>query len=197
MPGNAVKNMLIRMLKRRSIKKLAQRRDTVVSALREAGAELKVVNGGGTGSLESTREEACVTEVTVGSGFYASHLFDYYKDFQHLPAAGYAIEVVRQPQAGIWTCLGGGYVASGSLGKEKMPIPYLPKGMKLHKNEGAGEVQTPILYQGDELHLGAPVLMRHSKAGELCERFNQLHLEQDGKIVDIVPTYRGEGKCFL
>ena len=39
--------------------------------------------------------------------------------------------------------------------------------------------------------------MRHAKAGELCERFDTLHLVQGDEIVDAVPTYRGEGQAFL
>ena len=40
------------------------------------------------------------------------------------------------------------------------------------------------------------VLLRHARAGELCERFDRLHLVQNGEIVEEVPTYRGEGRCF-
>jgi D-serine deaminase-like pyridoxal phosphate-dependent protein len=39
--------------------------------------------------------------------------------------------------------------------------------------------------------------MRHSKAGELCERFTSLFLVSGNRIVDEVPTYRGEGRCLL
>jgi D-serine deaminase-like pyridoxal phosphate-dependent protein len=39
--------------------------------------------------------------------------------------------------------------------------------------------------------------MRHAKAGELCERFNELHLIRGDEFVATVPTYRGEGACFL
>lgn len=195
-PGMGIKAPVVRFLKRRSVKLVAARRKAVVEALQAAGAEFRLVNGGGTGSMESTREEAVVTEITVGSGFYASHLFDYYDEFKHLPAAGYGIEVVRKPAKDIYTCHGGGYVASGGLGKEKLPLPYLPKGARLDVNEGAGEVQTPIHYKG-ALELGDPVFMRHSKAGELCERFNELLVLKDGKVHSKAPTYRGEGKCFL
>ena len=64
--------------------------------------------------------------------------------------------------------------------------------------EGAGEVQTPVT--GDaaaRLPVGANVYMRHAKAGELCERFETLYLVAGDEIVDEVPTYRGEGRCFL
>jgi D-serine deaminase-like pyridoxal phosphate-dependent protein len=197
-PGMGIKGPVVRLLKRKSIKEVQKRRLEVVEALRKAGAPIVLVNGGGTGSMESTRLEGVVTEITAGSGFFSSHLFDYYRNFRHLPAAAYAIEVVRIPKEGIFTCLGGGYVASGGLGIEKLPLPYLPAGSKLLPNEGAGEVQTPIEYKGPEkLELGSPVFMRHSKAGELCERFNDLLLFKQGKLEGKTPTYRGEGKCFL
>ena len=49
----------------------------------------------------------------------------------------------------------------------------------------------------DRLRIGDRVWFRHAKAGELCERFGSLYLVQGGKVVDEVPTYRGEGMTFL
>lgn len=55
-----------------------------------------------------------------------------------------------------------------------------------------------MFYDGPEtLNLGDPVLFRHAKAGELCERFDRLLLVQGEEVVDEVPTYRGAGQCFL
>jgi D-serine deaminase-like pyridoxal phosphate-dependent protein len=74
----------------------------------------------------------------------------------------------------------------------------LPKGAKLTSLEGAGEVQTPVIYKGEHrLELGDPIFMRHAKAGEVCERFTHLIFVQGGQIVDEVATYRGDGQCFL
>jgi len=197
-PGKWLMNMIIRSLKKSSISKIAQRRKAAVDMILEKGYQLKIINGGGTGSLESTIEEEEVNEVTVGSGFYNSHLFDNYQNFHHKPAAGFACMINRHPQVNMYTCAGGGYVASGSSEPLKLPVPYLPEGMKLLKNEGAGEVQTPVLYKGTEqLKIGDPVFFRHSKAGELCERFNELNLIRENKIEKTVPTYRGEGQSFL
>lgn len=196
-PGNALKSTLIRYLKRRSLREVRERRARVVDAIRKEGIELNFVNGGGTGSVESTVQEECVTEVTIGSGFFASALFDWYSTFRHLPAVGYAIEITRRPMPDIYTCHGGGYVASG-VGKDKMPHPFLPQGAKLLPLEGAGEVQTPIKYSGPEtLALGDPVFMRYAKAGEMCERFNCLLALSEGAVTDEMPTYRGEGLVFL
>ncbi len=197
-PGQRLRSALIRLLKRRSRAEVAARRAALVAAVTETAGPLRFVNGGGTGSLESTGVEACVTEVTAGSAFYAPALFDGYATFRHAPAAGFAIEIVRRPAPGLYTCSGGGYVASGPPGADRLPQPYLPPGARLIATEGAGEVQTPIRYSGPEpLALGDPIFLRHAKAGELCERFNTLLLIQAGQIVDEVPTYRGAGLCFL
>jgi D-serine deaminase-like pyridoxal phosphate-dependent protein len=197
-PGHKASNAVVQGLKRRSIREVAERRTDLVDLVKSYGLALRFVNGGGTGSIATTRAEQAVTEITVGSGFYAPALFDNYRDFRYQPAAAFAIEIVRHPHPHIYTCLGGGYIASGSVGPEKQPQPYLPQGAKLISLEGAGEVQTPIRYKGRvPLEIGDPVFMRHSKAGELCERFTHLLLVSDGAIEDEVTTYRGDGQCFI
>jgi D-serine deaminase-like pyridoxal phosphate-dependent protein len=197
-PFQKLLNYPIRLLKKISLGIIHKRRASFVQECRNMGFELDFVNGGGTGSIESTRKDASVTEVAVGSGFFSPALFDYYKNFKHKPAAGYAVEITRRPQSNTLTCGGGGYVASGAAGKDKLPVPYLPVGCQLIDNEGTGEVQTPIYYYGEnQLKIGDPVFFRHSKAGELCERFNQLHLLRNNKIEKQITTYRGDGKCFL
>jgi D-serine deaminase-like pyridoxal phosphate-dependent protein len=196
--GQPLRGAVVRLLKARSERVVARRRAEVVEALQARGHGLRLVNGGGTGCLESTREEACVTEVTAGSAFFAPALFDGYRRFRHLPAAGFAVEVTRRPAPGIYTCAGGGYVASGAAGRDKLPRPYLPEGARLVRQEGAGEVQTPVRYLGPErVGLGDPVFFRHAKAGELCEHFTELLLLANGMVADEAATYRGEGQCFL
>lgn len=200
-PHQTVKNTLVRNLKKRSLLQVAQRRAAVIELLASYNLTPRFVNGGGTGSLLTTRNEPGVTEITAGSGFYAPALFDNYQDFRYQPAAGFAIEIVRQAKVSnppIYTCLGGGYVASGATNNDKLPRPYLPEGARLIPREGAGEVQTPISYRGPHtLAPGDPIFLRHSKAGELCERFTHLLLVSNGEIVDTVTTYRGDGQCFL
>jgi D-serine deaminase-like pyridoxal phosphate-dependent protein len=94
--------------------------------------------------------------------------------------------------------LGGGYPASGPAGRDRLPRPAFPPGLRLDPLEGAGEVQTPLLGRGARsLRVGDRVWMRHAKAGELCERFDVLHLVQGDRRVATVPTYRGEGRTFL
>ena len=106
--------------------------------------------------------------------------------------------VVRRPSASVATLLGGGYPASGGAGRDRLPQPYVPHGLRLDPLEGAGEVQTPVIGSAAvSLRVGDNVYLRHAKAGELCERFDSLYLISGGEIVDEVPTYRGEGRCEL
>ncbi|KAB2346022.1 amino acid deaminase/aldolase [Actinomadura rudentiformis] len=196
-PGKAARGLTIRAMQKRSRLELARRRAAIVKAVRELRA-LEFVNGGGTGSVEKTTAERAVTEVAAGSGLYQPHLFDYYSNFQGRPAALFALPVVRRPGPGVVTCLGGGYLASGPGDEIRLPQPYLPTGLSFDANEGAGEVQTPLLGDSaDLLRLGDRVWFRHTKAGELCERFEALHLIEGERHVRTVPTYRGEGRTFL
>lgn len=198
LPGKPLKNAIVRLLKKRSIPEVARRRREIVEGLAGMGIDLRFVNAGGTGSMDSSREESCVTEITAGSGFYAPGLFDQYASFRYKPAAGFAVEVVRQPRPDIVTCMGGGYTASGALTPDKQVKVYLPEGLKLLPLEGAGEVQTPLRVTGAiRPAIGDPVFFRHAKAGELCERFLKLHAVRQGAIVGEYDTYRGMGACFV
>ncbi len=196
-PGRPAYARVIRLMQRRSARELAVRRAAIVAAVR-AVAPLEFVDGGGTGSIESTAAEAAVTEIGAGSGLYQPALFDAYLGFSGRPAALFALPVVRRPGPGVVTVLGGGYLASGPGNASRLPQPQLPAGLVLDADEGAGEVQTPLLgAAADGLRIGDRVWFRHAKAGELCERFNELHLIDGDVLAATVPTYRGEGKAFL
>jgi len=195
--GKPLQEPVIRFIKRRSAAEIAERRAAVVAAVREV-APVAIVNGGGTGSIHTTTQEDAVTEITAGSGLYAPTLFDRYSSFRLTPAAMFAMPVVRRPSPSVATLLGGGYPASGAAGRDRLPSPHLPRGLRVDPLEGAGEVQTPVLgAAAASLRVGANVYLRHAKAGELCERFNTLYLVSGGEIADQVPTYRGEGRCEL
>jgi D-serine deaminase-like pyridoxal phosphate-dependent protein len=196
-PGRRMRAAAIGFMQRRSAAELRRRRAAIVAAVRKV-ADLELVNGGGTGSIELTAAEKAVTEIAAGSGFYAPVLFDHYSRFTLRPAAAFALPIVRRPGPGVATALGGGYLASGAGDSARLPTPWLPEGLKLDAEEGAGEVQTPLLGEpANRLRIGDRAYFRHTKAGELCERFATLHLVEGGEIVDEVPTYRGEGKTFL
>lgn len=185
----------VRWVKRRSAAELADRRGAVVDAVKQF-APLRLVNSGGTGSIEISSADPVVTEVTAGSGLYGPTLFDKYDVFQPEHAVAYALDVVRRPAPRIATLFGGGYIASGQAKKSRLPLPSWPTGLKLLGTEGAGEVQTPVVgSSAAALHLGDRVWMRYAKAGEMLERFDVVHAIDGEKLTELV-TYRGEGKNF-
>ncbi|MEU8486296.1 amino acid deaminase/aldolase [Streptomyces sp. NPDC048641] len=196
--GRAVRSRAIRLMQAAARKELAVRRAEVVRAVRTVAPDLEFVNGGGTGSVQHTAAERAVTEIAAGSGLYVPRLFDNYTSFTGRPAALFAQPVVRRPGVGVVTVLGGGYPASGAAGADRLPVPYLPEGLRYDPQEGPGEVQTPLLgAPADDLLIGDKVWFRHAKAGELCERFDVLRLVEGDTVTATVPTYRGEGYTFL
>lgn len=195
-PRQALRGHVIRLMQSRSFPELLKRRSDAVAAIREH-ADLEFVNGGGTGSVAATSSDPAVTEVTAGSGLYGPTLFDAYSNWRPTPAAFFALSVVRRPAPRIATVHGGGWIASGPADASRLPQPYLPEGLRFKPDEGAGEVQTPLLGAvADTLRPGDRVWFRHAKAGELCEHVNELQLI-DGETAAPAPTYRGEGHAFL
>lgn len=195
--GEGLRRYAVRQMQSMSAHELSDRRAAAVAAVREV-APLEFVNGGGTGSIELTTAEDAVTEVAAGSGLFAPHIFDHYTRFRLTPAAFFVLSVVRRPSPKFATVLGGGWVASGAVGPDRLPQPVWPANLLLTATEGAGEVQTPLTGKGvKKLTIGDRVWFRHAKAGELCEHVDQLHLVSGDAISVTVPTYRGEGKNFL
>lgn len=198
-PGSRHLDPIRRVVKACSIALAAARRAEVVGALRADGHTITVVNGGGTGSVDSTSRDPTVTELTAGSGFVCSHLFDGYGGLPFEPALFFALSVVRRSDPDHITCGGGGYVASGPAGADRLPVVHLPPGLRPLAMEGFGEVQTPFhLGPGaPALGIGDPVLCRHAKAGELAERFSEYLVVRGESIVARAPTLRGLGGTFL
>jgi D-serine deaminase-like pyridoxal phosphate-dependent protein len=201
-PGKPLRSASIRAMQTASEREIRERLPRMVAEVREALAErgeaLEFVNGGGTGSLARTAAGGAVDELTAGSGFYAPALFDNYRSLDLEPAAFFCLSVTRRPVGGVATLLGGGYIASGVPGDDRLPEPFLPGGLRFDRQEAAGEVQTPVHgAAAHRLRIGDRVYLRHAKAGELCERFDSLYLIEGERVADEVPTYRGEGLTFL
>ncbi len=195
-PGQRAKSFIVRKLKGASVNQLVTRRAAIANALAEI-AELRFWNAGGSGSVESTVADPVVTEVAAGSGLLVPSLFDHYQSFRPRPAAYFGVPVVRRPGPGIATVAGGGYVASGAAGKDRLPMPWAPGGLEVTGLEGVGEVQTPLTGPGaDALKVGDWVWFRHAKSGELAEHTNTVHLLRGDEIVDSVPSYRGLGRSW-
>lgn len=197
-------NVAVELMKSLSSREIGARRPAVVNAVTAAIGPLEIVNSGGTGSIDFSAADPAVTEVTAGSGLFAPTLFDRYRAFSAEPSLFFALPVVRKPTPRIATAFGGGYIASGPASWSRSPRPVgwsrraagvVASGLKLLRNEGAGEVQTPVS-GADEVRIGDRIWFRHAKAGELCERFDTLSLVHSDGSVDAVPTYRGEGMAF-
>jgi D-serine deaminase-like pyridoxal phosphate-dependent protein len=198
--GNAgwgLRQAIVRQMQKRSAIEIAERRAAVVAAVRVL-AELEFVNGGGTGSLETTAAEESITEVAAGSGLFGPGLFDHYGVFRPAPAAFFVMPVVRKPSRFVATLLGGGWIASGPVGADRLPVIADPPGLRYVDLEGAGEVQTPLRGRPARgLQVGQQVWLRHAKAGEPAEHLNEFHVVVGGVVTHAVPTYRGEGQAFL
>lgn len=200
--GAGLKNRIVGVMQDRSMSELRERRGQAIAAIRNH-AELEFVNAGGTGSLEVTAHDASVTDIAAGSGFFGGHLFDNYAHFRPAPAMAFGLDVVRRPARNIVTCLGGGWIASGPAAPDRLPKPVWPQDLSYLSAEAAGEVQTPLRGNGAAgLAIGDRVWFRHTKSGEAAEHVNEVAIidsDADGgpRVVDVVPTYRGEGKSFL
>ena len=195
--GKPLTGRMVRAIQRSSMAELIERRTAAVHAVSQL-ATLEFVNGGGTGSIERTGADPSVTEVAAGSGLFGPHLFDNYRHFTPAPAAAFALPVVRRPAPDRVTLLGGGWIASGPPGADRLPQIAWPQGLTMVDREMAGEVQTPVVgAAARRLRVGDRVWLRHTKAGELSEHANELHVVDGDAVVGTVATYRGEGKAFL
>lgn len=195
--GSSPRQVILRRIQAASAKEIAQRRAETVDAVSEI-APLRFVNGGGTGSIETTGTEAAITEVAAGSGLIGPGLFDHYTAFKPAPALAFGMDVVRRPNKNTATVLGGGWVASGPPGPSRLPRVAWPPNVTYRATEGPGEVQTPLTGRGARgLAIGDVVWFRHAKAGEVSERLNSVVVISGSEVIDEWPTYRGEGKAFL
>lgn len=187
----------VRLVKARSDASLRRRRRAVRAAVEDVVGPLEIVNGGGSGSLHVTGADPALTELAAGSGLIGPTLFDGYDDFTPEPAMAFALPVVRRPAKDVVTCFSGGYIASGPASASRLPSVHHPRGLSMIGAEGPGEVQTPLRGKAArDLAIGDPVWFRHAKAGEPAERFDEYLVVRGDEVVDVVPTYRGEGRNF-
>ena len=198
-PSARARSLVVRRLKDASLAQLAERRRQVHAALLDlVGPEgLELWNAGGSGSVETSAADPVVTEVAAGSGLLVPTLFDHYRSFAPRPAAFFGLPVTRRPSADVATVHGGGLVASGAAGPDRLPTPWAPPGLRLTGLEGAGEVQTPLVGPtAAMLSIGDLVWFRHAKAGELFEHGRSVRLLAGDRFVGAVGTYRGLGLAF-
>jgi D-serine deaminase-like pyridoxal phosphate-dependent protein len=195
-PTARARSAIVRRIKSLSLSQLEVRRQAIAEALADE-VDLEFWNAGGSGSVESSVGDGVVTEVSAGSGLLVPTLFDHYRSFEPRPAAFFGLPVVRRPSEQIATVHGGGLVASGPIGPDRLPTPWAPAGLHLTGLEGAGEVQTPLTgHPAAMLRIGDLVWFRHAKSGEPFEHTNTVWLLSGAELVDSVPSYRGSGLAF-
>jgi D-serine deaminase-like pyridoxal phosphate-dependent protein len=184
------------LIKRQSQAAVLDRRLITVEGLKEAGLPVQVVNGGGTGSLLFTARDPSVTEITVGSGFLAPHLFDHYDGLSLVPACFFALAACRRPDGDHLTAMGGGWIASGPVNEDRAPQVILPAGLRPLPFEGWGEVQTPFRITAPlpaGFSVGDPVIARPAKSGELLDRVCEALFVRGGRVESRAATFRGLG----
>lgn len=195
-PTRRATSLVVRRLKSLSVSQLAVRRREIADALAQL-TELEFWNAGGSGSIEDSVADEVVTEVSAGSGLLAPTLFDHYQSFRPRPAAFFGLPVTRRPSPEIATVHGGGLIASGPAGGDRLPTPWAPPGLHLTGLEGAGEVQTPLTgHPAALLTVGDLVWFRHAKSGEPFEHTRSVQLLSGDQFVDEALTYRGHGLAF-
>lgn len=197
-PFKPLINPFAKLFRKMSMRELPYRRKALYDTYKKSGHELRVYNGGGTGSLNFTNQETWITELSAGSAFLCPHLFDYYSNVHFDPAIYFFLHTSRSSDRRYLTCLGGGYLGSGDPGRDKLPIPVWPVGTKLVNMEGAGEVQTPVvLPRASDATIGRSIGFRQAKAGELAERFSEYFLMDEKGSLTTTKTYRGHGFSFF
>ncbi len=192
-------NVFLRFFKKISMRDVLKRR----AKLREeslASVDNRNIffNGGGSGSILESMKDPNIDEITVGSGFLMPHLFDYYENLAELalrPAQYFSLRVTRKPKAKIVVCQSGGFIASGQVGEEKAPRVAFPPDYRQLRNEGFGEVQTPLKGEGD-LNIGDLVFCRPAKSGESLDCFTEVLLVDGAAELKRAVTYRGSAKSF-
>ena len=196
--GKRLQAPLIRLMKRRSAAEIAERRAAVVAAVREV-APVAIVNGGGTGSIHTTRARArrdrdhrrarasslprCSTATPTSSS----------RPRRCSPCRWCAAPAAPRPR-----CWAAATTPRAPRGATGCPRPTCRAACGSTRRRGPARCRRRFPgAAAASLRIGDRVYLRHAKAGELCERFDSLHLVSGGEIVDEVPTYRGEGRCEL
>ena len=144
-PTQRARSVVVRRIKAASMRQLADRRAELSARLR-ALVELEFWNAGGTGLARGDRRrprgDRARRRLRACSPRHCSTTTPASRS---LPATFFGVPVVRRPAQDVVTVAGGGFVASGAAGKDRLPMPWAPSGLALTGLEGAGEVQTPLV----------------------------------------------------
>ncbi len=194
--GRQARSLVRRKLESAAQAQLAVRRSEIAQAL-GAMVELEFWNAGGSDSIVEEAADPVVTEVAAGSGLFGPSLLEGGPVSALQPAAYCGLTVTRRPSPEIATVHGGGFVASGPVGADRLPVPWAPPGLHLTDLEGAGETQTPLTgHPAALLRVGDLVWFRPAKPGEFFDRVAQVQLLMGATFEAPASTYRGLGLVF-
>lgn len=196
--ANPVARALTRFLLPRWSRTIRARRSALAAAVRQACGDIAIVTGGSTATLAFSADDPALTEIAAGSAFFAPAKCGTRTGCPYAPAAAVALEIIRKPAPNAFVCCSDGYTSLGRFASTSPFVSHLPEGVRLVcKGRVAG---AHIAFESRDnvpLGIGDPVMFRPWSAALLGERFNSLYLLGEGKILDQVPTYRGEGMCFI
>ena len=174
-------------------------RAAIVAAVREF-AELEIVNGGGTGSLELTARRGRGDRGDRRLGLLRPRPLRPLQPLQ--PHPGRRLRAADRAQAG-----------AGRRDRARRRLPRLRRrrrrrgcrspgcrrACELDAEEGAGEVQTPLLGAAADEPRGSATASTCAtpRPASSASASTPSTWSRASEIVDVVPTYRGEGKAFL
>ena len=201
--AGALRGAAIRAMQARSCRELRERRAAVV-----ARRVLREVAAAGVRQRRRHRQprahaaEAAVTEADRRLGLLRADAVRRLPRASRLqPAAMFALPVVRRPGARRR------HRARRRLprlrarpSRDRLPTPVpARRACASTAHEGAGEVQTPLRgAAADRAARSATASTSATPRPASCASAStRLHLLEGDAVVDEVPTYRGEGKCFL
>lgn len=198
LPNSYLQNYFRGLFKSLSFADVVEKRQEIRDYLVQNNIAISYFNGGGSATALRTLTDLSVTELTVGSGFFQSHIFDYHQERMETEGAlAFGLAISRKPEPGVYTMQSGGFIASGTPSVLSNPT-FLDESCDTFPGEGFGEVQTPFT-SPHSFTLGQPVFFRPAKAGEIAEHFKKYYLVDlaSREVIAKHKTYRGDGKRFF
>ena len=166
---------------------------TVIAALRQAGADVQVVTGGGTGSFASDAAQGVLTEVQPGSyAFMDREYRDALKDdpdgaFEQALTIAATVISANHPK---WVTVDAGLKAFATDGP--MPVPLTPKfaasAYRFFGDEHGRMMRPPVRQDGDAGVLrGERIDFVPPHVDPTLDRYDVLHMVRGDVLVAIAP----------
>ncbi|MCP4643454.1 MAG: hypothetical protein GY851_23605 [bacterium] len=187
-----LRGLICAALMRRARATATARRKSFVEAVAAGTRELDFVTGCAPCSGTLAEADDTVTEWAAGSELVDPAISAPCEGPGMSPAAGLAVEVVRTRSGGRVECRG-----TCGFPQTRNGIRPLPAGSRVASAGPNG----PLVVRhapgaNTVLEHGSPVILLTNDTPSLFESTNTILLVSDGRVVDEVPTYRGEGQCL-